>query len=68
MTGDKKIHLQPIVDRILDLNLMFGKLDLYEESPKGVCADRYRNTRKYSAKSGVETCSTDAYPPRPLCT
>jgi len=39
MTGDKKIHLQPIVDRILDLQLMFGKLNLYEESPKSVRAD-----------------------------
>jgi hypothetical protein len=39
MTGDKEIHLQPIIDRILDLNLMFGKLNLYEESPKRVRAD-----------------------------
>ena len=38
-TRDKKIHLQPIVDRVLDLHLMFGKLNLYEESPKGVCTD-----------------------------
>src|SRR6267154_2346181 len=38
-TGDKKIHLQPVVNRILDLHLMFDKRNLYEESPKGVRAD-----------------------------
>lgn len=52
ITGDKKIHLQPIVDRILDLHLMFGKLNLYKESPKGVCADSTEIHVKYSANPG----------------
>jgi hypothetical protein len=51
-TGDIKIHLQPIVDRILDLHLMFGELNLYEESPKGVCADSTEIHIKYSAELG----------------
>ena len=52
MTGDKKIHLQTIVDRILNLHLMFVKGNFYEESPKGVRAGNYRDTRKCSARSG----------------
>jgi hypothetical protein len=31
---------------------MFGKRDLYEEPPKGVCADNTEIHVKYSAKSG----------------
>ena len=55
MIRDKEIQLEPIVDRILDLHLMFGKLNLYREPPKGVCADSTEIHVKYSAKSGVET-------------
>ena len=39
ITRDKEIHLQPIVDRILDLHLKFGKRNLYEKSPKSACSD-----------------------------
>jgi hypothetical protein len=38
MTRDKEIQLKPIVDRILDLHLRFGKRYLNEESPKSVRA------------------------------
>ena len=38
MTREKEIQLEPIVDRILDLHLKFGKRYLNEESPKSVGA------------------------------
>ena len=38
MIWDKEIQLETTIDRIVDLHLRFGKRNLNEESPKGVCA------------------------------
>ena len=39
MTGDKEIHIQSIIDRILDLHLRSGQRNVNEESPKSVSAN-----------------------------
>jgi len=38
-TGDKEIHLQTIIDRILDIHLGIGQRNLNEEPPKRACAN-----------------------------
>jgi len=38
-TGNKEIHLQPTVNRIVNLHLRIGERDCKEESPKRVRAN-----------------------------
>ena len=44
-SGNKEIHLQTIVDRILDLHLRIGKRNLNQESPKRAGANGTETTR-----------------------
>ena len=65
MTGDKEIHIQSIVDRILDLHLRSGQRNVNEESPKSVCAN---DTVEADVNVGVKTHNIYTHPPRPLYT
>ncbi len=66
-SGNKEIHLQAIVDRVLDLHLRIGKRNLNQEPPKRAGANG-TETRAWELSvkhGGVIATLAQTYPLRP---